>query len=111
MPNETTFKDIAKLRMKETVTKIAADIVKVKNYQIQKLIGKGTISNVYQCTGLDCNGTKVDDYAIKITQKPMITDQKRLKNLNELYKNEMNVLKKIQGHPNIVKLYEIAKGT
>jgi len=66
-----------------------------EEYIIGKTIGKGAFSVVKQCIHKKSGNT----YAVKIIEKKNINDK--------LLMNEIDILKKTESHPNIVKLIEV----
>ena len=70
-----------------------------KKYKVDQLLGEGGSAKVYQITDMH-NSTK---YACKKFKKRILKNEKEFKSL----KNEINILRLVRGHPNIVNLEEI----
>lgn len=66
-------------------------------YQLGILLGQGGYGEVRKCV----SRTEKHVRAVKIIKKESITSEE-----HEHFKNEMNILRKVD-HPNILKVYEI----
>ena len=74
-------------------------MVIIFNYNISKLLGKGSYCFVYLATDILNKDNKTNEYAIKVAKVSKLNDQNILK-----LRSEVEILGKIN-HPNIIKLY------
>lgn len=72
---------------------------RISHYELGHTLGQGAFSKVKSCIDVD---TQIP-YAMKIISKEMI----RMKQMEDDVRKEISIMKLLQHHPNVVKLYEV----